>query len=92
MALEEVVRDNLFKPLRFEQLSVSENANIKKNGKEVKLTDLKPRTGVLLELEASELVFVVVGIETIGKEKPRADTGGGKVGAKTRRPEKLPSE
>jgi hypothetical protein len=60
------------------------NAKIKEHGKEVYLTDLKPGTGVFLELEVSELAFVVVGIETLGKEKPRADTGKGKVGEKKR--------
>jgi len=33
----------------------------------------------VVRVEASELGFVVVGIETIAKEKPRADAGEGKV-------------
>src|SRR5438034_6133100 len=41
-----------------------------------KLTDLKPGTGVLLELEAaSEYGLMIVGIETLGKAKPGADAG-----------------
>src|SRR5262245_31588125 len=59
-----------FKPLRLENLQVSEKARITDRGKEVKLTDLKllPRdTGFYLFLEMHELGFEVVGIETIRK-------------------------
>jgi hypothetical protein len=62
--------DNAFKPLRLENLQVSEKAKITDRGKEVKLTDLQllPRdTGFYLFLEAHELGFEVVGIETIRK-------------------------
>src|SRR6266851_4701947 len=60
--------------MRFENLDVSENAKLKHNGKDIKLTDLKPGTGVLLELEAaSEFGLMVIGIETLGKAKPGGD-------------------
>jgi hypothetical protein len=68
--------DNVYKPLRFENRSVSENAKIQENGKEIHLTDLRPGTGVFLELEASELALVVVGIEKIDKTKPEVDKEG----------------
>ena len=58
--------DNVFKALRFENLSVSEKARIKDKGKEIPLTDLRPGTGVFLDLESTELTLVVVGIEKIG--------------------------
>jgi RNA polymerase sigma factor (sigma-70 family) len=62
--------DSAFKPLRLENLQVSEKAKITDRGEEVKLTDLKllPRdTGFYLFLEAHELGFEVVGIEIIRK-------------------------
>ena len=61
--------DNVFKPLRFENLSVSEKARIKEDGKEFPLADLSPGTGVFLDLQPTELALVVVGIERIAKTK-----------------------
>jgi hypothetical protein len=61
--------DNVTKPLRFENLRVSEKAKITDRAKELKLTELTslPRdTHFYLFLRAySELGFEVVGIETI---------------------------
>jgi RNA polymerase sigma factor (sigma-70 family) len=57
----------VLKPLRFENLQVSGKAKITDRGKDVKLVDLKLDTGFYLFLEAHELGFEVVGIETIGK-------------------------
>ena len=63
--------DNVTKPVRLENLPVSQKAKIMDRGKEVKLTDLKllPRdTNFYLFLKAYEFGgFEVVGIETIGK-------------------------
>jgi hypothetical protein len=64
--------DEVTKPLRFENLRVSEKAKITDRGKELKLTDLKslPRdTHFYLFLKAyeEEFGFEVVGIETIRK-------------------------
>jgi hypothetical protein len=64
--------DNVTKPLRLENLRVSEKATIMDRDKELKLTDLKllPRdTHFYLSLKAyeEELGFEVVGIETIRK-------------------------
>jgi RNA polymerase sigma factor (sigma-70 family) len=66
--------DNAFKPLRFENLAVSEKARIQDDGRELPLTDLAPGTGVFLELEARALAFVVVGIEIIVKTPRGADS------------------
>jgi hypothetical protein len=54
-----------FKPLKFENLGVSGKAKITDRGKPVRLADLKLDTGFFLFLEAHELGFEVVGIETI---------------------------
>src|SRR6185437_8875937 len=63
--------DNVTKPVRLENLPVSQKAKIMDRGKEVKLTDLKllPRdNNFYLFLKAYEFGgFEVVGIETIGK-------------------------
>jgi RNA polymerase sigma factor (sigma-70 family) len=63
--------DGVTKPLRFENLGVSEKAKITDGGKELKLADVKllPRdTHFYLILKAySEFGFEVVGIETIRK-------------------------
>jgi RNA polymerase sigma factor (sigma-70 family) len=64
--------DNVTKPLRFENLRVSGNAQITDGGKEVKLTDLQhlPRDThfyLFLKLYEEEFGFEVVGIETIRK-------------------------
>jgi hypothetical protein len=64
------VGDNVTKPLRFENLRVSENAMLMEGGKEIKfkLTDLKLDAGYFLYLKTyeDELGFEVVGIEKIG--------------------------
>jgi hypothetical protein len=67
--------DGVHKPLRFENLPVSESAKVKDAGKDSRLADLKPGTGVYLDMEASELALVVIGIEKIGKPKAGADGG-----------------
>jgi RNA polymerase sigma factor (sigma-70 family) len=62
--------DNVTKPLRFENLRVSENAMLMEGGKEIKfkLTDLKLDAGYFLYLKTyeDELGFEVAGIEKIG--------------------------
>jgi hypothetical protein len=55
--------DGVFKPLRLEHLAVSPAARIRSNGQAIALTDLRPGTAVTLELEVTELAWVVVGIE-----------------------------
>jgi RNA polymerase sigma factor (sigma-70 family) len=61
--------DNVTKPLRFENLRVSENAMLMEGGKEIKfkLTDLKLDAGYFLYLKTYEdgLGFEVAGIEKI---------------------------
>ncbi len=65
--------DNVTKPLKFENLRVSENAMLREGGKEIqfKLTDLKLDAGYFLYLKVYEdgLGFEVVGIEKIGVGK-----------------------
>jgi RNA polymerase sigma factor (sigma-70 family) len=62
--------DNVTKPLRLENLRVSEKAMLREGGKEIqfKLTDLKLDAGYFLHLKTYEdgLGFEVVGIEKIG--------------------------
>ena len=65
--------DNVTKPLKFENLRVSENAMLREGGKEIKfkLTGLKLDAGYFLYLKTYEdgLGFEVVGIEKIGVGK-----------------------
>jgi RNA polymerase sigma factor (sigma-70 family) len=60
---------------RLENLSISKSARITHNGKNIAFADLKPRTGVILELDSSEGTLVGSGIEVIRQAPP--DVGGG---------------
>jgi hypothetical protein len=64
--------DGVTRPLRMENLRVSEKAKITDRGKDLKLADLKRLPAdthyyLFLKSYEDELGFEVVGIETIGK-------------------------
>jgi hypothetical protein len=58
-----------FQPLKLENLVVSDTARITERGKEIRFTDLKPRTIVWIEIAPRAGTFVVVAIAKVGPAK-----------------------